>query len=277
MELVEEYLGGFHVEGASDEFRFSADCGLSSTLPGGKSVRPKLKLFFGTLKIYDGTEPQEMAGRLIAGVRDLATQYSNEFVRLRAGGVAFGDHSLLFPTAPDPRLPALVAALVRSGGAYLGDEIVNIEPVLRRLHPLRLPLLLDRDDIPAFPELGREPRRSRRRLPLLDAGQTVDAKGPRWPVRLDEIEGRIADPLPPRSVLFPTFQAGGPSEIREIASSEALFRITEATLNLHVWQERGLILLRQLVESARIGRLIVGSIPEAVELVTAYAEDGEGR
>lgn len=268
LDLLDDHLHEFRVERAADAVNhFSADVGVDTVLPGGKVVRGKSRLYIGALKIFEGTERDEMAGRIVSGVRDLATQHSNEFVRIRAGAVAVGGRALLLPSLPEPHLPALVAAMVRGGAAYLGDELVQIDPVLRNVHGSPLPLLVDTVDLGLFPELGRAP--GRRRLAMVRDPAQVGAKTPRRPVRLDQLSGRAAPPTPPGRIVFPSFEPGRPTELREVGRAEALFRLTQAALNLHVWTDRALVVMRDLLESVPVTGLVVGSIPEAASLLAA--------
>jgi hypothetical protein len=259
-------LQGFLDADASDELLFSADCGIQRTLAGGKQVRARQRLFIAGLKIYEGYAPDEMAGRLISGVRDIATRSSNEFVRIRAGGVVANGHGLLLPSVPEPHLPALVALLVRSGAGYLGDEIVNLDPVLRQVHGSSIPLLLSQSDLSLFPELGRPPPRPRRRR-----GRGDDGRQPPRPVRLEELGGGPAEPAAVDRVIFPRFEPGGPSELRPIGDAEALFRFTQAGLNLHIWADRALLVFRDVLRSARVAELVVGSIPDGARLLLEQA------
>ncbi len=270
--LLRNHIGSFLSEDASDELLFSAECGQQRDLPGGKRIEARSRLFVGALKIYDGFSYDEMAGRLISGVRDIATRASNEFVRFRAGGVVHAGRATLLPSVPSASLPALVALLVRSGGAYLGDEIVNVDPVLRRVHGGTLPLLLDPGDLDRFPELvaGSPPPRRRRRT--LAEG----AKGPRYPVRLEQLGGFRSEPVAPDRVVFPTFEPGVRTELRSIGAAEALFRFTQACLNLHIWGDRALILMREMLAATTVGELVVGTVSEAADVLLESDAHGGG-
>jgi hypothetical protein len=267
LELLRAYLPEFRVERAEAVNHFSADVGPDTVLPGGKVIRGKSRLYLGGLKIFEGTERDEMAGRIISGVRDLATQHSNEFVRVRAGGVVVEDRALLLPSVPEPHLPALVASMVRRGAGYLGDELISIDPVLRLIHGSVLPLLVDTVDVGLFPEVGRRP--GRQRLALLRDPDRIGARTPRRPVRVQELFGASAGPTPPGRVVFPVFRPGRPTELQDIGAAEALFEFTQAVLNLHVWTDRALVVMRDILTSVPAARLVVGSIPEAADLLVA--------
>jgi len=223
----------------------------------------------GSLQIFQGPLWEEMAGRLVSGVRDWTTAHSNEFVRVRAGGVVWDGGATLLPSPPQQHLPALVGLMVRAGARYLGDEMINVDPILRRAHGLALPLLIDAMDIGLFGDLERAPARKERRQAGIDLG----AKTPRRPVPLDELGGELGQPAPIRRLVFPSFHPGQATGWREIPRAEALFRLTEASLNLHVWTERAFVLLQDLLADASIQALVVGDLEEAADLV-AKGEPG---
>lgn len=253
---------------------FSADCGVDRTMPGGKQIHGISRLYRGTLSIFRGRDRREMLARLISSARDIATSHSNEFVRIRAGAVRMDGAALLLPSMPEPHLPALVGLLVESGAAYLGDELVNLDPVLREIHSVSLPMLIDIEDLPLFSGIAGERsgrRRASRREQAFSRGPT-----PRWPVSLEEVGGRDADPTPVGRIVFPEFQPGAATEIMPAGGAEVLFRFTQSCLNLNVWRERALILMRELLDTTPTFRLVVGSIPEAAELLQRSAPSVPG-
>jgi hypothetical protein len=67
--------------------------------------------------------------------------------------------------------------------------------------------------------------------------------------------------------VFPEFQPGAKTEIVGASGSEMVFRFTQAILNLNIWGERAVFLLRELIESLPVARLVVGSVPEAADLL----------
>ena len=70
-----------------------------------------------------------------------------------------------------------------------------------------------------------------------------------------------------RAIVFPFFEEGAETRLEPFGGAAALFRFTEATLNLHIWTDRAFVLQRELMESVPVSRLVVGSIPEAADLV----------
>ncbi|HEV8420954.1 MAG TPA: hypothetical protein VGR13_06335 [Actinomycetota bacterium] len=263
LQLLRRLLGRFRVDQGPTEILFSADCGIERGLPGGKVIRGRGRLYFQGLLIFKGGVQEEMAGRLVSGIRDWTNDQSNEFFRVRAGGVTLNGGALLLPSPPESHLPSLVARLVGAGAGYLGDEIINVDPVLLQAHPLPLPLLLDAQDLREFPRLQAGRERPRRRRPSDDV-----SRRPRRPVLLEEIGGSPAPASPIQWVVFPSFDPDGPTALRPLSPSEALFRLTRASLNLHIWRDRAFVLMQKVLEGTPTAELSVGSVADAAELLT---------
>ncbi len=242
---------------------------MRKVLPGGKRLRGRVRLYMNSLLVYSGTMDEEAAGRFIGLLRDIETNNSNEFVRIRGVAVTTGEgQALIFPSEPHRQLPSLAAELVRAGAGYLGDEVVHLDPVLHRVHPLGLPLLLDAADLDRFPELARQPSKG--------AEQTGDVvPSIRRPVLLRELGGHPARPTPLRRVLFPDFRPGSPTTIEPMSSSGALFALSQAALNLNIWGERALILFQRLLSEVDVARLVVGDLAAARDLVIDGVPRGE--
>jgi hypothetical protein len=263
LELLRGHLGRFRVDEVSDDATFQVDCGTQRALPGGKVLRPIANLYLGRLRIFCGPRWEDMAGRLISGVRDMVTTHSNEFVRLRAVGAVIGERALILPSPPNPHLPALAAMLVRSGAGYLGDEVVNLDPILRRIHGLSLPILVDVSDLGHFPEANGRARR----LPREERPEGSDSRTPRRPIPVELLGGHPASPAELGWIVLPSFSPGETTRIEPVTAAEGVFRLVEAMLNSHIWGERALILARDLVETVPVSRLIIGSLPDAAELL----------
>jgi hypothetical protein len=265
LELVRGYLGPFRVDEGPDGIPFQVDAGQSKTLPGGKVVRQTANLFAGGVRIYCGPRWEDMAGRLIGGVRDMLTTHANEFVRIRAVGAVVDGKATILPSPPDPHLPALAALLARGGAGYLGDEMVKLDPILRKVHGIPLPILVDVSDLGHFPELKARARKATRIEG--DQSEDVDARTPRRAVPVEQVGGQPSAPAELGRIVFPTFRPGEETRFEEIPASDAVFRLVEAMLNAHVWRERSMLFARDLVETMPVERIVIGSIPEAAELL----------
>jgi hypothetical protein len=246
----------------ADSYLFSADARPERTM-GRSVVRGKQWLYSSSILLYHGFSLDEMAGRLIRVVRDRLTAHAHQYVQLSGAGVELDGGALVLASPPNEHLGLLAALLVRGGGRYLGDEVLQVDPILHRVHPLPLPLLVDSDDITLVPKLGRGPVQKMR---------FTDPEGAlsnRRPVTPQELGGDQSDPAPVRWIVFPTFEPGARSQLLPMPRAEALFRLAgDAVLNLDVWRERATFLARDLLAEASVARLVVGSPEDAVHLLT---------
>jgi hypothetical protein len=246
---------------------FSASVGQDGVLPGGKRTRGVHNLYFGMLRIYRGPYVEEMSARLLSSVRDVLTNGQDQFVLLRAGAVELQGGALVLPTSPDPHRATLTALLAERGAHFLGDGVLELDPVLRRIHPSPLPPLVYEADLELFPGLPKQAVRRRKRE---DPEREVLL--PPRPVPLDQVAAeRAQDPAPIRWIVFPRFEPGAGTRLEPAGGSGILFRFTEAVLNLHVWRDRVLLLARELLEGGAVSTLVVGSIPEAADLLIKTA------
>jgi hypothetical protein len=261
--MARRYLGELRTEVTGDAPLFSADLGIQRTLPGGKVIPGKRTLYFGSMAIYRGRGDLEMLARIAAFVRNLGTERTDEFIRVRAGAVTVGGRAVLLPEPEDPRLAGFVASLVRAGGSYVADDVARIEPVLRRIHPIPLPMLVDTEDLSRFPELDRPVQRRRRQGLTELARQAMH----RQPVSPDELGTGAQEPVEIGWIVFPRFVGDGADELQPAGGAQALFRFAETRLNLHVWGERALVFMRHLLEETPVSWLSVADADRAARVV----------
>ena len=266
LDDIRPYLAGY--EAMEDEltdlatYLFSAIPGEDRRLPGGMVARGLHSVYAQGMRIYHGLDREAMVGSLLHMMRSLTLDYLDEFVRIRGGSVAVNGGGLLLATAEDrPETAALVAMLLRRGAAYLGDEVSLIDPVLRRLHPSPLPVLVDVAAASLVPGIG----------PGGAASRSGRAAPGRYAVSPEALGSRSADPTPLRWVVFPSFEPGSPTILEPAGGAGAVFGLSRACVNLDVWEERGLILFRELAEGAAISRLVIGSLEEAADLLIESA------
>jgi hypothetical protein len=237
-------------------------------LPGGKPARGLNNLYFGMLRIYRGPYQEEMAGRLLSAVRDVITNGQDQFVRLRGGAVEIDGRAVLLVSAsPEAHQATLTALLAQRGGRFLGEGVLELDPVLRHIHPSPLPPLVYEADLELFPGQPDQPVRRRKR----DVPASAVMLPPR-PVTLESLgAARASGPGPLGWIVFPSFEPDQETRLEPAGGAELLFRFTEAILNLHVWRDRSLILLRELLEGAAVSQLTVGSMEEAADLLMRTA------
>jgi hypothetical protein len=269
LDMVRPHLAALRVDAPAEHASmFSASVGEDRILPGGKRTRGLHNLFFGMLRIYRGPYVEEMGGRLLSAARDVITNGQDQFVRLRGGAVEVdGRAVLLISPSPEAHQAALTSLLARRGGRFIGEGVLELDPVLRRIHPSPLPPLLYEGDLDLFPGLPEQPVRRRKRD---DPGRAVML--PPRPVTLESIgAARPEGPVPVGWIVFPRFDLDEETRLEPAGGAELLFRFTEAILNLHVWRDRSLVLLRELLEGTAVSHLAVGSMDDAADLLMRTA------
>ena len=269
LDLVRPHLAHLRVDEPTEhELPFSASVAEDRVLPGGKKTRGVNNLYFGMLRIYRGPYLEEMSGRLLSAARDVLTNGQDQFVRLRGGAVEVDGRAILL-VSPDPEAhqAAMTALLAERGGRFIGEGVLELDPVLRRLHPSALPPLLYAGDLELFPGLAEQPVRRRKRG---DPGREVML--PPRPAPLQALgAGRAEGPVPLGWIVFPTFDSSQETQLEPAGGAALLFRFAEAILNRHVWRDRSLILLRDLLDGNAVSRLSVGSMAEAADLLMRTA------
>jgi hypothetical protein len=99
------------------------------------------------------------------------------------------------------------------------------------------------------------------------------ANTPRRPVLVEELGASVGVPAPVRWLAFPVLEDGARASVQRITGSEALFGITRALLNLHVWNERALILARRIVEEAHAARVVGGTLGDIADALVEWASE----
>lgn len=272
LALVDSLLPDALVDAPDEDvavYRFSAIVGPDKKLAGGKVAYGVSSLYLQAVRIFRGRGHQEMAGRMVSSMRDLIVSPQNEYVRMRAAGLTAGGGSILIVAPePEPRLPALAGLLAGKGLGYLGDELVRVEPVLNTAYPTRLPILVDELDVGAFPQRSLDPPRRRSRR--------VEGMTPRRPLPVSALGGSYGDPAPVRWVVVPEFGAAE-TGVEPASGSAVLFALVSATLNMHVWRERGILFLRRLLDEASVSRLRIASLESAADVLAEAAPTVLGR
>jgi hypothetical protein len=269
LDMVRPHLAVLRVEKAADHSSMmSASVAEDRVLPGGKRTRGVNNLYFGMLRIYRGPYLEEMTGRVLSVARDVITTGQDQFVRLRGGAVEVDGRAILL-VSPDPEAhqATLTSLLTQRGGRFIGEGVLEFDPILGRLHPSPLPPLLYEGDLELFPGVPEQPVRRGKRD---DPGREVML--PPRPASLEALGATRAEgPVPLGWIVFPTFDSGQDTELEPAGGAALLFRFAEAILNRHVWRDRSVILLRDLVERTAVSRLTVGPMAEAADLLMRTA------
>jgi HprK-related kinase A len=130
------------------------------------------------------------------------------------------------------------ALLGARGWRFMGDEFVMIEPATGLAHPFPRPISLKNESIAVLASMLPDARFG----PLLRDTPKGDVRH----LRPDPSAiARMEEPATPAIILFPCY--GPPSQIREVAASEAFVRLTQASTNYVALGEAGFTTLTRLV------------------------------
>jgi hypothetical protein len=199
--------------------------------------------------------------RLVADVTVMAVASRPDKMVLHAGAVSLGGHGLLLPGPSGAGKSTLTAALVSRGFAYLSDEAAAIDPASLEIEPYPKPLSLHA-----------------RSLALLDHRLPPDEEG-----RYERVvacsylrAGAVGLPAPARLLVFPSYQPGATSTLTPMSRAEAMMAVADSSFNFVDHGGDWMPFLHRLVAQCWCGRLTIGDLDEATELLTqlARAEGG---
>jgi hypothetical protein len=172
---------------------------------------------------------------------------------LHAGAASFGGCGLLLPGASGAGKSTLTAALVSHGFAYLSDEAAAIDPVSMEIEPYPKPLTLSADS-----------------LTLLGQPETLEGPGQFKRVVASSAlaKGAVGRPVGARFIVFPSYQADATSTLTPISRAEAMVEVAACSFNFADHGGAWMPLLLRLVSGCWCGRLSIGDLEQATELVT---------
>jgi hypothetical protein len=190
---------------------------------------------------------------LVADVNYGAVTSRPDKLVLHAGAVSLRGCGLLLPAPSGAGKSTLTAALVLRGFRYLSDEAAAIDPISLEVEPYPKPLTL-----------------SGRSLALLGHHVVLeDAGGFKQVVACSALRaGAVSRPVPARLLIFPSYQPGATSTLTPMNRAEAIVEVAGCSFNFVDRGGEWMPLLQRLVTDCWCGRLTIGDLEEASELVT---------
>jgi hypothetical protein len=187
-------------------------------------------------------------------------------VAFHAGAVSDGSRILVLPGKAGSGKTSLTAALVHAGYRYLSDDLVLMQEDLT-IEGVPFSLSVKESGVallaPYFPDLRALPthlRRDKKRLRYLP---------------LASIPTETRSDLPTAWVVFPTYQASGPSQLTPLTVSEALRRLLSCcTLSLPLNKHQVGNFVRWL-RGAECYALSIDSLTEAVARINSLIAEGK--
>lgn len=177
-------------------------------------------------------------------------------VLVHASAAARDGRAILLPAAMDAGKTTLVAGLVLAGFSYLTDEAAALHLDNGLIDPYPRTLTIERSGWHLFP--GLEPA----------AAEALPFRQERWHV--DPHDVRAGSPGVRSRVSFivaPEYRAGAATELLPISRAEMLEHLAAHAFNLTGLGTSAFHVLAGVVRSSYCGRLRVGDLAEAVELL----------
>jgi hypothetical protein len=188
-----------------------------------------------------------------------AIEHSHDSVLVHAAAAAFAGTALVLPGPMGAGKSTLVAALVRSGLAYLTDEVVAIDPGSGLIRPYPKYVSLAGDRAGAAPPAVREY--------LGDASLVPpDALRPGAAAR---------EPATPRFVVTPRYEPGATAALEPLRPAAALAALAQHTFHLETDAARSLEVLASVVEQSACYQLVSGDVPSATSLLLHLVGAGD--
>jgi HprK-related kinase A len=207
--------------------------------PWRRLIRPSVSIQGD--HILPEAAPLPLAQALLAAEMGMNLQVAlgeRRFLLLHAACVEREGRALILTGESGSGKSTMSALLGVGGWRFMGDEFVLIEPATGLAHPFPRPVSLKNESIAALTTILPDARFG----PLMRGTPKGDVRH----LRPDPAAiAKMTDTAIPALILFPCF--GPPSEIREVAASEAFVRLTQASTNYVAMGENGFTALTRLV------------------------------
>lgn len=216
--------------------------------------------------LFDGGRPFQAFPRRIAlpmlewGLNWCIYRHAHQFLILHAAGVEKNGQALVLPGRPGTGKSTLCAALVSRGWRLLSDELALIRPHDGKVMPIARAMSLKNQSIEVIRRFapdavfGPEIRDTHK-------GTVTHIQPPTDSVR------RVDEPSNPAWIVFPAFEAGGPTRLTPLAKARGFLRVADDSLNYAMLGETGFRLICDLIESCDCYEFTYSSIDEAITLL----------
>lgn len=254
-EQVADYLDGVLVDLAAPGAPAAAASRYYVLDRGERARNRRWALYFGAERLWLGGRLDSTVGTLLWHVNQETVRRTDpDMVLVHAAAAELAGVGVVLPAPMESGKTTTVAGLIRAGFNYLTDEAVAIDPASGRLAPFAKPLSVDRG--------------SWRVLPDLEPALTLP-KPTQWHVPASAIRaGSVATAVLPRLVIAPRYSRDAHTRLEPVARAQMLVMLAEATFHFHTHGTRNFGVLAELTRRCDCYQLTIGSLDEAVALVT---------
>jgi hypothetical protein len=218
---------------------------------------PMYSLFIGGARVNRAQEVDTLVDHALWEVEQRLFRSVRDFLLIHAGVVGTPTSAtVVLPGGTGLGKSTLVAALLVRGFTYLSDELAPLDPVSARVYPYHRPIALKSVSLPLLQGL----------TDRVVFSPTADGPGRPY-LRPQDIGASVGNPGPVASVVFPSTDRDGRPRLVPIPAAETLRRLAENSVNLGVYQDRGLTLLSRILRTAETFELQGGTPEQRAELL----------
>ena len=188
--------------------------------------------------------------RLVTDVNLHAIQSRPDRLVLHAAALSVGGRGLLLPGPSGSGKTMLAAALATAGCGYLTDEAASIDPGTLEIDAYAKPLSLRSGSLAVLGRRGPGAGTSHEMIPV----SALRA-------------GSVGRPVPAWALVLPRYEPGATTVLRPISRAEALVEVANNSFNFVDHGGEWMHLLRRLVLACWCGRLTMGDLDTARDLL----------
>jgi hypothetical protein len=205
--------------------------------------------------IVEDSTPAHVLSTLLWHVNAEATQRrTSSHVVLHAAAAARNGQAVVLPAPMQSGKTTLVAGLVSAGFAYLTDEASAVSVHDHHVEPFHKSLSVDQGSWPFLESLAE-----------YDAGGLPS----QWQVPVGSLPtARLAARTPLRFVVLPRYNRGSRTSLEPISRAAAVLGMAGSTFQFKEEPHWSLDELAQITRAAECFRLTIGSLDEAVALIS---------
>jgi len=204
--------------------------------------------------LYETKDPFEFISYIEWAIIDTALEKMEGFYQIHGGAVVKNNSGLILPAAHGSGKTTLTVGLAMNGFQCFSDDIALIEIPSLKLNPFPRNIFITGEKKAVFDKYGYK-------LPLRKS-EWMDYGG--W----DFIFNAHGGCFPVDFIVFPEYNPALKTELKEISSGKAMFKIIRESFNFHKFREKGIDIAYNLIERAECFKLTVNDLNEAVEIIS---------
>jgi len=247
---------------------YSCHADLRHTRRLGRPARRNVRFTVDGIAPHEDMPGAQALAVLEWGVNLAIAMRFHGFLMLHAAVLERRGRALLLPAAPGFGKSTLCAALAHRNWRLFSDEFGLLVPGTGSLLPVPRPISLKNQSIEVFRSFAPQAHLGPV-IPNTRKGTVAHVKPPAESVAQSELAA------PAAWVVFPRWVAGVPLGLEEIGRSEAFMQIATNAFNYEVLGSAAYEAVREVAAASRCFRLVYSDLQEAVEALTALADEDD--